>query len=639
MSETGGDISQQTGDEAPQATAPAKPGASEGGFIEPGIGDEIDPRERERLSDLLDLGLINTRPEARFDRITRLATELLGMPVALMSLMEHERQWFKSTCGVEMEDAPRSTSVCDYTIRRDEALFVEDLREDPRFSSFPYVQDVPHVRSYAGMPVHGPKGKPVGTICLMGFEPRHFGERERTLLAEVVDWIEHEFDLDRLIQAREKRVAKLMDRDPSLPVATRTIAIERLGDVLAEGARAGRRCAVMHLEIANLGHFERTYSARLVRDTVAAWLGALQSESGRFLYINRLSDTEFVGAVAHDGPAEVTRRRCEQQLEQAASAMQAGETRVVFQVVGGLSLYGEHGTSAAELVSKARQAHTSTWLARGVVLFSEMVRKRLLRDRHIRRYFEKALGNGSIFFHWQPLFYNAADTLSGFELLARWEDPSLGAIYPDEFIPVAESEQTLSRALVRLALETAAAQIAAWDAELSGRRVPYIAVNIPGGEFYEVDFPTVVAGILDAHGITGDRLVMELTERSLIADFEIAAGTMDRLRTLGVRIAMDDFGTGYSSIAYLTRLPLSIVKLDKSVVQRLEHDAIARELLRGIVELAHGQQLQVVAEGVETRAQHEWTRSFGCEYTQGFLLARPESGDAARARVRARDAD
>jgi EAL domain-containing protein (putative c-di-GMP-specific phosphodiesterase class I) len=99
---------------------------------------------------------------------------------------------------------------------------------------------------------------------------------------------------------------------------------------------------------------------------------------------------------------------------------------------------------------------------------------------------------------------------------------------------------------------------------------------------------------------------------------------------------MDDFGTGYSSIAYLTRLPLALVKLDKSVVQRLEHDAVARELVRSIVDLAHGQDLGVVAEGVETRAQHEWIRSFGCEYSQGFLLARPESRDDSCKRVAAR---
>ena len=170
---------------------------------------------------------------------------------------------------------------------------------------------------------------------------------------------------------------------------------------------------------------------------------------------------------------------------------------------------------------------------------------------------------------------------------------------------MAESERSLSRALVRLAFDTAAYQIAQWRADAADAALtPYVSVNVPGREFYEPDFYDIVAQALDAHGIGGQQLVLELTERSLIADFEIAARTMNRLKGLDVRIAMDDFGTGYSSIAYLARLPLSIVKMDKSVAQRLEHDGVARELLRSIVDLAHGQRLQVVAEGVETRAQY-----------------------------------
>jgi len=170
---------------------------------------------------------------------------------------------------------------------------------------------------------------------------------------------------------------------------------------------------------------------------------------------------------------------------------------------------------------------------------------------------------------------------------------------------VAESERSLSRALVRLAFDTAAHQIAQWPADAADVALtPYVSVNVPGREFYEPDFYDIVAQALDAHGIGGQQLVLELTERSLFADFEIAARTMNSLKGLGVRIGINDFGAGYSSIAYLARLPLSIVKMEKSVVQRLEHDGVARELLRGIVDLAHGQRLQVVAEGVETRAQY-----------------------------------
>ncbi|MES1942190.1 putative diguanylate cyclase/phosphodiesterase (GGDEF and EAL domains) [Salinisphaera sp. T5B8] len=600
---------------------------------------DTDRRERDRLSDLLELGLLNTRPEERFDRITRLATELLGMPIALMSLMEGDREWFKSARGLDLQSIPRNLSVCDYAITQDAPLFVEDARADPRFSQLPYVAEAPHICSYAGMPLHGPHGKPIGTICVLDYKPRVFGARDQVLLQELVDWIEHEFELDRRIAAHDRHVARLMDRDPSLPVATRTIALERLDDVLMSRARNGQDSAVVHLDIVNLGHYEQTYGEQVTSQTVANWLAALQSDPADFCYLTRLSDTEFVGAVPGMADMEPIRERCEHQVEYANKQVSSGQAQVAFRVVGGMALHGEHGRHASELVARARQAHHRAGIARGVVLFSETINRQLLRDRHIRRLFETALHEGGIHFHWQPLFSNRGDLLAGFELLARWHDPELGDIYPDEFIPVAEAEHNLSRALVEYALDTAACQIAQWRRDGSTAPLPYVAVNIPGREFYESDFYDCVAAVLEKHDIDGGRLVFELTERSLIADFEVAARTMSHLKTLGIRIAMDDFGTGYSSIAYLTRLPLSIVKLDKSVVQRLEHDAVARELVRGIVDLAHGQELGVVAEGVETRAQHEWVRSFGCEYSQGYLLACPESLTLAGQRVANRPAE
>ncbi|WP_348767532.1 sensor domain-containing phosphodiesterase [uncultured Salinisphaera sp.] len=599
------------------------------------VSVDTDRRECDRLSDLLELGLLNTRPEERFDRITRLATELLDMPIALMSLMEGDRQWFKSTCGIEIKESSRSISVCDYTIVHDKPLFVEDASRDLRFAHLPYVARAPHIRGYAGMPLHGPKGRPIGTICVAGFKSRTFDKRDHALLKEIADWIEHEFDLDRRIAAHDRHVARLMDRDPSLPVATRTIALERLDDVLMSRARSGQGTAVLHLDIVNLAHYEQTYGEQVARNTVANWLAALQAGAADFCYLARLSDTEFVGAVPDREDIEAVRADCERQVEHANRAVSGGAAQVAFRVVGGLTVHGDHGRHAAELVSRARQAHRRADIGRGVVLFSETINRQLLRDRHIRRLFETALQEGGIDFHWQPLFSNRGDTLAGFELLARWHDAELGDIYPDEFIPLAEAEHNLSRALVEHALGTAAAQIAQWQAQQVPSPLPYIAINIPGREFYESDFYDCVAGILARHGIDGRRMVFELTERSLIADFDVAARTMARLNTLGIRIAMDDFGTGYSSIAYLTRLPLALVKLDKSVVQRLEHDAVARELVRSIVDLAHGQDLGVVAEGVETRAQHEWIRSFGCEYSQGFLLARPESRDDSCKRVAA----
>jgi len=159
--------------------------------------------ERRRLQVLCELGLLDTPPEERFDRIVRTAARLFRVPVALVSLVAEDRQWFKARLGVEATQTSRDVSFCGHAILTPEPLVVLDAEQDERFARNPLVIGAPYVRFYAGHPVRGPEGHKVGTLCLIDHVPRRFSEEDRRALADLAAWVELELNLGALREARE----------------------------------------------------------------------------------------------------------------------------------------------------------------------------------------------------------------------------------------------------------------------------------------------------------------------------------------------------------------------------------------------------------------------------------------------------
>ncbi|MBP9955016.1 MAG: EAL domain-containing protein, partial [Ottowia sp.] len=224
--------------------------------------------------------------------------------------------------------------------------------------------------------------------------------------------------------------------------------------------------------------------------------------------------------------------------------------------------------------------------------------------------------------HYQPLF-NQQRCVTGVEALLRWRHPARGAVSPAEFIPIVE-DTGLILPLGHWVLEQACAQLAAW-AERPETAQLSIAVNVSVRQFRHPEFVDHVIAAIRRHRVPPRLLKLELTE-SLLADrMEITLEKMDTLKQLGVTLSLDDFGTGYSSLAYLKRLPLDQLKIDKGFVADVLTDPSDAAIARAIIELAHSQGLSVIAEGVETEEQHRFLVDHGCDLFQGFLLAKPMS--------------
>jgi EAL domain-containing protein (putative c-di-GMP-specific phosphodiesterase class I) len=196
------------------------------------------------------------------------------------------------------------------------------------------------------------------------------------------------------------------------------------------------------------------------------------------------------------------------------------------------------------------------------------------------------------------------------------------SIPPDDFIPIAE-ETGLIIDMGNWVLEEGCRQLAAWTRSRELGADVALAVNVSARQLIQPKFPDVVAAILDRHGIAPERLVIEITESTVIRDPVTCIACLNELRALGVRISVDDFGTGYSSLGYLQRLPIDELKIDRAFVSPLSSGVRAASIVESVVTLGHALGLTVIAEGVESVEQRDRLQQIGCDVAQGFLFARP----------------
>ena len=300
--------------------------------------------EDERLKTLNSLGLLDTPPEQRFDRFTRIAQRLFNVPIALVSLVDFDRQWFKSCRGLSASETSRDISFCGHAIHESKPLVVEDACTDPRFADNPLVVSDPKIRFYAGYPVRAPNGKKIGTLCIIDYEPRHFSEEDRQLLTELGELLEEEVRAlnDEVID----RLTGLANQRGFMHVAERTLKMHRDKDT---------PMAVIYLDIdtfqsinSKLGH---TAGDKLLLEFSELILQAFHQAPS----IARLDDDNFVVLVNHGMMGKIHQPM--QQLVEAVAIrnkiLQRGY-RLSFSM--GMTKYSSTHQSIEDLLNDARAA-------------------------------------------------------------------------------------------------------------------------------------------------------------------------------------------------------------------------------------------------------------------------------------------
>jgi diguanylate cyclase len=285
----------------------------------------------------------------------------------------------------------------------------------------------------------------------------------------------------------------------------------------------------------------------------------------------------------------------------------------------GIALYPEHSTSTNVLLQRAALALTSAKQTRNRWLVYSEEQPHAHRNPLGVRELREAIVADQLFLLYQPKVNLINGSISGVEVLARWQHPDIGLISPDEFIPVAE-RTGLIIPLTLWVLHHALIQCRTWNTMGLDTSV---AVNLSMWNLEAQELPEQIKGLLESLAIAPERLELEITESAIMSDPQRAMRTLRLIRDLGVALTIDDFGTGYSSLAYLRKLPVLNIKIDKSFVQNMEHDRDNAVIVRSIIDLGHNLGLKVIAEGVETFESREMLRGFDCDEAQGYFYSRP----------------
>ena len=335
----------------------------------------------------------------------------------------------------------------------------------------------------------------------------------------------------------------------------------------------------------------------------------------------RLGGDEFAVLLPHASAelAEAFAARIHEALEQP---FELGGFSLEVAASVGIAVFGEHGEDADALL---QHADVAMYLAKGAhagtaVYSAEQDTndaERLALAGELRR----AIEQEELVVHYQPKADLQTGRIVGVEALVRWIHPERGFIPPDAFIGIAE-RTGLIKPLSRYVLRTAIDQCAAWAAE--GLDL-HVAVNLTIPDLLDLELPDRIAAMLADAGVPADRLELEVTESTILADPFRVRHVLDRLNELGVGFAIDDFGTGYSSLAYLKQLPVQTIKIDRSFVMDMLESESDAAIVRSTIDLARNLGLRVVAEGVETEAMWDALREQGCTLAQGYLISKPVS--------------
>jgi diguanylate cyclase (GGDEF)-like protein len=423
------------------------------------------------------------------------------------------------------------------------------------------------------------------------------------------------------------RNGELMDRlrhdslhDALTGIANRVYLQSEVDRLLAELDRGGAPFAVAMLDLD---------SFKDVNDTLGHHHGdALLQEVARRLsvaadgrgMVTRFGGDEFAVLMPNCPDDQTVLRHCRTMLDFLAPPVELDGTAIDIGASIGVARAPAHGETCDELIKRADVAmYVAKQAGRDVVIFDHSHDTASPSKLALVAALRQAIADDHLFIHVQPQMRLDANEIVSVEALVRWIDPERGMVPPDEFIPLAE-RSGLIRKVTDVVLEKAIAACAAWQDHAPGVAV---SVNLSARSLHDDTLDAQVDRVLQRYGLPSSLLTLEITESSVMADPASTLGLLNRLRELGVRLSIDDFGTGYSSLAYLRRLPVQEIKVDRAFVQRMDEETDDAAIVRSIVELARTLDLTVVAEGVENRRTLQLLEEMGCAMVQGYHLARP----------------
>lgn len=707
----------------------------------------VPDNEAQRLLALNEYQVLDTPPEPGLDMVVRHARQIFGVPIALVSFVAEDRQFFKARLGIDVSELAREGSFCTHTILDRDVMVVSDAALDERFRQSPLVTDEPKIRFYAGAPLVTPDGFVIGALCIKDIVPRPRGlspdEREslvdlaglvmdrliarRISMAQVdgrrrfdavagsaadaivcadgenriISWNSaaermfgysakeaigqlasiivppkfrpmHEASMQRAVAGLTSKFGSLMTapalrRDGTVfPVEvsfshwseggehrfgaiardiTERVATEAklrhaaqydlltdlanrtvLRDQLEKASTDGRPVSLILLDLDgfkdvndSLGHAAGDEVLKLVAERVRDVVGDIGLPC-------RLGGDEFVVVLENTVDPLSAVGVADRLIREIERPMELGERLVYVGASAGVSLQSGAGWNFDTLLN---QADLALYRAKsdgkgGVRLFTHdlgsIAQTRISMSSDVRQAWEQ----GEFEVYYQPQVRLPDGLLAGAEALIRWNHPERGVLTPASFLSTVETSLLAVR-VSEWILRTACRQAVQWQA--SGFWNFRIGVNLFTAQFRSGDLPAVVDHVLRDEGLPASSLELEITENTILQnEFRIHAALHD-LRAIGVGIAFDDFGTGFASLTMLKDFPVTRLKIDRSFVSGTGGADRNRVIVEAVSRLAHGFDLEVIAEGIETQDQADLMRSY-CQEGQGYFFGKPMTASA-----------
>ena len=582
--------------------------------------------ELARLQALRDLKVLDTLPEAFSNAVALAAASIANVPVTAISLIDEERQWFKSSCGLGVSETPRDVSFCGHAILDSKPLLVPDTYLDERFVDNPLVTGAPFIRSYAGFPLIV-NGSAIGALCIIDDRPREHSAEQIERLQGLADitaaWLSERGSIVHQL-THSQSALQLATYNESVTGLPNRLAVQERLQAIRDGARTSRSAAVICVDIDGHNDVRARWGDETANVALRKFADRLATQLRPHDLIACAGGDQFIivleGVRAKSDAVELAGR-----LNGAIrEPLQLTRCLISLTASIGVALSGDL-TTVERLVSHADTAMRAVKgdSGDGHQVYDQQMGIASAARADLLDALRSALERNEFRLVYQPKIHAKSGQITGVEALIRWQRAGIGTVSPAGFISLAE-ETGLIDSIGQWVFTEACRQMSEW--QRSGIRMR-VAVNISALQLKSPSLANEISQTLNRFGVDPHLLTCEVTESVAMGDSGSAFGAFQKLKAIGVKLSIDDFGTGYSSLSYLRKLSVHQLKLDRSFVVDVGQNEDADIIAAAIVNLAHSLRLEVVAEGVETELQRRFLTDIGCDKLQGYLFAKPMTAD------------
>ena len=597
-----------------------------------------DARQRERLARLsrirdiasaVNSALVRQRERGSlFDEFCRIAVSRGGFVLArvieldrdgvarIAASTEKDPTVFQRMVDEYNRDPRGADTLLAASLRTGQMLVANDMAHDPRVNNRTALTRDGNY-SLALLPIEV-SSRVVGIVTLRAREPDFFDQEEVSLLREMVSNMS--FALELMEKQEQVNYLALYDSLTGLP--NRTLFQDRLTQAIQSQAVRGEkgRLGLLLVDIERFKQINDALGQTIGDRVLKAMAERLRDAAGDINRVARLGSNLYaVMLPGITGAAEVARSIEKASLLTTPFDIEGREVRLAAKT--GIAVFPEDGQDADALLRNAEAAlKRAKETGERYLFYAPQINARVFEQVDLEHRLRKALEAGELFAHYQPKVDLSTKAIVGLEALMRWKGPDGSLVSPAKFVPILEQTGLIFEA-GRQILAKAAGVYRQWKEK--GVNAPRIAVNVSALQLRSRSFVEDVIKALGGSDGDGGGVDLEVTESLLMSDVDESIRKLRALRDAGLRIALDDFGTGFSSLAYLSRLPLDALKIDRSFVHGMTEHADGTSIISTIISLSQALRLKVIAEGVETEQQAQLLRLLRCDQAQGYLFSPP----------------